>query len=69
MNNMYEYPVKEGDIVSHYRDYTLIGVVKLIDYNLPHPTTCTVLWSGDNISDIQWTNKLVVIENEQIRKN
>lgn len=61
-----EYPVKPGDIVEHIKDPGINGIVKHIDNNLCHPTTCNIWWedaSGDPDSpatwDIQWTNKIV----------
>ena len=59
---MNEYPVTEGDMVYHVKDQDLVGVVTHVDRNLPHPTTCNVLWEGTEDDDIQWTNKLVRID-------
>jgi len=56
-----EYPFSIGDIVSHIKEPGILGVVKFIDTNLPHPTTCGVQWSDNMLGDIdiQWTNKLI----------
>jgi hypothetical protein len=61
MNSEFDYPIKVGDRVKHYRDSDCVGVVTHIDMNLPHPTTCNVIWEGDDKEDIQWTNKLISI--------
>lgn len=64
MNNYSEdeYPFTEGDTVCHITDTSLTGTILLIDRNLPHPTTCNVLWDHDVEIDIQWTNKLMKVE-------
>ena len=58
----YEYPFIEGDRVQHYRDINLVGCVQEIDRNLPHPTTCTILWDGYLEVDIHWSNKIIKLE-------
>jgi hypothetical protein len=56
------YGLDIGDRVCHVKDDTLIGVITEIDDNLPDITTCRVLWAGETETDIQWTNKLVLVE-------
>lgn len=51
--------------VRHYSD-DVYGIVLALDTNLielGYPsTTCTVQWEGNLSPDIQWTNKLVLID-------
>lgn len=56
------YPVRIHDRIKHVSD-DVCGTVISIDCNLPHPTTCCVIWDDDpyQIPDIQWTNKLIPI--------
>lgn len=57
-----EYPCKIGDKVIHYKDKDVVGVITNIDTNMPHPTSCEVCWEDNpNELDIQWTNKLIVV--------
>ena len=57
-----EYGFTSGDIVHHIKDNSAIGLIKSIDRNLPHPTTCCVVWGDDpQAEDIIWTNKLTRI--------
>ncbi|PNX50173.1 MAG: hypothetical protein BV456_07610 [Thermoplasmata archaeon M8B2D] len=56
-----EYPFKEGDRVVHIKDPDWTGVIIHIDRNLPHPTTCEVLWDGYDNTNVHWTNKLSLI--------
>ena len=57
------YGVKVGDRVQHVKDIGIMGTVLHIDDNLIGVTTCEILWddSIDGATDIQWTNKLVVV--------
>jgi hypothetical protein len=68
-----EYGVFVGAKVTMKKDRTIEGIVKHIDENLMNVSTCNVCWTlwggkvfqdSDNQEDwdIQWTNKLEVIE-------
>jgi len=59
--------LKIGDRVHHVKDTDSVGKVVYIDFNLilagREVTTCLVLWDGEvDEADIQWTNKLGLIE-------
>lgn len=60
----HDYPFKVRDRIHHISD-DAEGVIVSIDTNMPHPTTCRVLWDDavgeTDITDIQWTNKLVKV--------
>lgn len=58
---MNEYPVHVMQRIRHIKD-DVEGIVLSIDTNLPHPTTCRVLWDDSSEEDIQWTNKIVPAE-------
>lgn len=57
-----------GDTVEHYRKRGIKGKVISIDFD-SYPfyeygtTTCEVLWkySEDGVADVQWDNKLVLV--------
>lgn len=60
-----DYGFKVGDSVAHIRDQGGdIGIVISIDedYDLGGVTTCEVLWQECTDVDIQWTNKLILVE-------
>ena len=68
-----EYGIFVGAIVTLKKDRTSKGIIKHIDENLLNVTTCNVCWikwggksfeDSDNHEDwdVQWTNKLEVIE-------
>lgn len=63
---MNEYNVSVGDRVFLIKQPSLKGEVVAIDSNLPNLTTCEVLWCGYHNIDVQWTNKLEVLDNENI---
>ena len=54
-----------GCRVCHIKDGAE-GEVISVDDNLEYPTTCQVIWDDDTskVPDIQWTNKLTVLERE-----
>ena len=59
--------LKIGDRIHHVKDTDSVGEVIYLDFNLilagRGVTTCLVLWEGENdVADIQWTNKLRLIE-------
>lgn len=57
-----EYGLAVGDRIEHRRDASLRGTIQHIDCNLPDITTCEVEWDDcPGQTDVQWTNKLVVI--------
>jgi hypothetical protein len=68
-----EYGVFVGALVTLKKDRAVEGIVKHIDENLTDVTTCNVCWTkwgGKEFKDsenqeewdIQWTNKLEVID-------
>jgi hypothetical protein len=63
-----DFDLKNGDKVEHCKDPGIEGIVVGIDldsypYIAYGVTTCSVIWSDDpNLVDIQWTNKLIKIE-------
>lgn len=64
--------IKKYDKVCHVKDTNLKGIVVHVDNNLKDITTCNVVWDCNTVeealavsinnSDIQWTNKLIVLE-------
>lgn len=64
--------IKKFDKVSHVKDTNLKGVVVHVDENLKDITTCNIAWGCNTVeealavdiseTDIQWTNKLIVLE-------
>lgn len=56
------YGIQKGDRVCHTREQSWIGTVIHIDTNLEDVTTCNIIWDDQPAGvDIQWTNKLLVI--------
>lgn len=61
-NPQTEYGLAVSDRVEYQREASAHGTIRHIDCNLPDITTCEVEWDDcPGQSDIQWTNKLVVI--------
>jgi hypothetical protein len=47
-----------GDRVYHYRDYSLVGTIIIIESN---KLSCMVLWDNRTELDFQWSNKLIML--------
>lgn len=63
-----QYGFTQGDEVFLIKEPTMVGVVAQIDRNLPHVTTCKVIWNGDSTADVQWTDKLMKVEKSETHR-
>lgn len=75
-NATIDYGFGVGDAVCHIGDNAMEGIVTELDadYDLGGVTTCRVVWDAASVADamatprddqdVQWTNKLVLVEKD-----